>query len=196
VILHRAILGSVERMFAILIEHYGGRWPFWLSPRHALVIPTTPAVRDRGFALGERQAWVRACAWAGRYAGLKRAAQVAAYAATVREALARPGCYVDVAPADERLSRSVREGIALGYNYLCVVGPREAAATTVNLRARGTRNATGPLCAHTLMMQRRGARCPDRDRASAGRGRAPLHRMECPTLARLRRTPQALYSCT
>ena len=33
VMLHRAILGSVERMFAILTEHYAGLWPLWLSPR-------------------------------------------------------------------------------------------------------------------------------------------------------------------
>ena len=33
VIIHRAVLGSVERMFAILTEHYAGKWPFWLSPR-------------------------------------------------------------------------------------------------------------------------------------------------------------------
>ena len=33
VIVHRAILGSVERMFAIVTEHFGGKWPFWLSPR-------------------------------------------------------------------------------------------------------------------------------------------------------------------
>ena len=33
VMLHRAILGSVERMFAILTEHYAAKWPFWLSPR-------------------------------------------------------------------------------------------------------------------------------------------------------------------
>ena len=43
VIVHRAILGSVERMFAILTEHYAGRWPFWLSPRqvsdHSLLSP-------------------------------------------------------------------------------------------------------------------------------------------------------------
>ncbi|KAG0237912.1 hypothetical protein BGW42_008012 [Actinomortierella wolfii] len=39
VIVHRAVLGSVERMMAILIEHTGGRWPFWLSPRQAKVIP-------------------------------------------------------------------------------------------------------------------------------------------------------------
>eukprot|EP00456_Euglypha_rotunda_P021791 TRINITY_DN18588_c0_g2_i10.p1 TRINITY_DN18588_c0_g2~~TRINITY_DN18588_c0_g2_i10.p1 ORF type:complete len:320 (-),score=52.55 TRINITY_DN18588_c0_g2_i10:3-962(-) len=39
VIIHRAILGSVERMFAILLESYAGKWPFWLSPRQAIVIP-------------------------------------------------------------------------------------------------------------------------------------------------------------
>lgn len=39
VMVHRAILGSVERSFAILLEHYKGKWPFWLSPRQAIVIP-------------------------------------------------------------------------------------------------------------------------------------------------------------
>lgn len=39
VMVHRAMLGSVERMFAVLLEHYGGKWPFWLSPRQALVVP-------------------------------------------------------------------------------------------------------------------------------------------------------------
>lgn len=38
VIIHRAILGSVERMIAILTESFGGKWPFWLSPRQAIVI--------------------------------------------------------------------------------------------------------------------------------------------------------------
>jgi threonyl-tRNA synthetase len=39
VIIHRAILGSVERLMAILCEHYGGKWPFWLSPRQIVVVP-------------------------------------------------------------------------------------------------------------------------------------------------------------
>merc|ERR1711976_818569 len=33
VMIHRAILGSVERMIAVLLESFGGKWPFWLSPR-------------------------------------------------------------------------------------------------------------------------------------------------------------------
>ena len=37
VIIHRAILGSVERFMALLIEHSGGKWPLWISPRQLLV---------------------------------------------------------------------------------------------------------------------------------------------------------------
>jgi threonyl-tRNA synthetase len=39
VLVHRAVLGSVERMMALLIEHYNGRWPFWLNPRQILLVP-------------------------------------------------------------------------------------------------------------------------------------------------------------
>jgi threonyl-tRNA synthetase len=43
VIIHRAILGSVERMMAILTESFGGRWPFWLSPRQIGIVPVAVA---------------------------------------------------------------------------------------------------------------------------------------------------------
>lgn len=46
VMIHRAILGSVERMTAILTEHYAGKWPFWLSPRQVLVVPVGPKYYD------------------------------------------------------------------------------------------------------------------------------------------------------
>lgn len=42
VIIHRAILGSVERMIAILTENYAGKWPFWISPRQVMVVPVGP----------------------------------------------------------------------------------------------------------------------------------------------------------
>lgn len=38
IIVHRAILGSLERCMAILTEHFGGKWPFWMSPRQAVII--------------------------------------------------------------------------------------------------------------------------------------------------------------
>ncbi|XP_061461788.1 threonine--tRNA ligase, mitochondrial [Rhineura floridana] len=46
VMIHRAVLGSVERMLAILAENYGGKWPFWLSPFQIMVIPVGPDVED------------------------------------------------------------------------------------------------------------------------------------------------------
>uniref|UniRef100_A0A8C2ZWF4 threonine--tRNA ligase n=1 Tax=Cyclopterus lumpus TaxID=8103 RepID=A0A8C2ZWF4_CYCLU len=46
VIIHRAILGSVERMIAILTENYGGKWPLWLSPRQVMVIPLGPTCEE------------------------------------------------------------------------------------------------------------------------------------------------------
>lgn len=42
VMIHRAILGSVERMIAVLCEHTAGKWPFWLSPRQCMVLPAKP----------------------------------------------------------------------------------------------------------------------------------------------------------
>ncbi|XP_068641015.1 threonine--tRNA ligase, mitochondrial 1 [Aristolochia californica] len=52
VMIHRAILGSVERMLAILLEHYKGKWPFWLSPRQAIVCPVSE--RSQAYALQVR----------------------------------------------------------------------------------------------------------------------------------------------
>lgn len=46
VMIHRAVLGSFERMIGILTEHFAGKWPFWLSPRQVLVVPVMPAVND------------------------------------------------------------------------------------------------------------------------------------------------------
>ncbi|KPP66493.1 hypothetical protein Z043_114998, partial [Scleropages formosus] len=46
VIIHRAVLGSVERMIAILTENYGGKWPLWLSPRQVMLVPINPSCDD------------------------------------------------------------------------------------------------------------------------------------------------------
>ena len=39
--IHRALLGSMERFFAVLIEHYAGAFPVWLHPVQVSVIPIT-----------------------------------------------------------------------------------------------------------------------------------------------------------
>jgi threonyl-tRNA synthetase len=48
VIIHRAIYGSFERFIGILIEHTGGKWPFWLSPRQVMICTINPS--QEGYA--------------------------------------------------------------------------------------------------------------------------------------------------
>jgi threonyl-tRNA synthetase len=59
VMLHRAILGSMERFIGILIEHYGGRFPLWLAPVQAVAASIT----DEAAAYADEVA--RACVGAG-----------------------------------------------------------------------------------------------------------------------------------
>ncbi len=47
VMIHRALLGSMERFAGILIEHYGGRFPLWLAPTQALVLPVADRHNER-----------------------------------------------------------------------------------------------------------------------------------------------------
>ncbi|HSK74014.1 MAG TPA: threonine--tRNA ligase [Pyrinomonadaceae bacterium] len=46
VMIHRALFGSVERFFGVLIEHYAGAFPFWLAPVQITVLPITDRIND------------------------------------------------------------------------------------------------------------------------------------------------------
>ncbi|VDP92648.1 unnamed protein product [Echinostoma caproni] len=105
VIIHRAILGSVERIMAILTESYGGKWPFWLSPRQALVVPVA-SIYDE-------------------------------YATQVRDKLHEAGFMVSVDTDPGRtLNKKIRTGQLSQYNFILVVGEKEATSGTVNVRTR------------------------------------------------------------
>lgn len=54
VMIHRAILGSLERFLGILIEHYGGNMPLWLAPEQVRVLPISEKTND--FSLTVRDA--------------------------------------------------------------------------------------------------------------------------------------------
>ncbi|MCB1258014.1 MAG: threonine--tRNA ligase [Microthrixaceae bacterium] len=43
VMIHRALFGSVERFFAVLLEHYAGAFPLWLAPTQAAILPVSTA---------------------------------------------------------------------------------------------------------------------------------------------------------
>ncbi|UPA18175.1 threonine--tRNA ligase [Borrelia puertoricensis] len=44
--IHRALLGSIERFFGILVEHYGGAFPVWLAPLQVVIIPVNNIVEE------------------------------------------------------------------------------------------------------------------------------------------------------
>merc|ERR1719432_405572 len=105
VIIHRAILGSVERMVAVLLESFGGKWPFWLSPRQAMVVPVAAPFND--------------------------------YAQTVQKQLKEEGfmCEANV-DNTETMNKKVRNAQIAQFNFIFVVGEKEKANGTVNVRTR------------------------------------------------------------
>ena len=54
VMIHRAILGSFERFIGILIEHYAGSFPLWLSPQHVKVLPISEKTNDYARAVQDK----------------------------------------------------------------------------------------------------------------------------------------------
>jgi threonyl-tRNA synthetase len=124
VIIHRAILGSVERMFGILIEHTGGKWPFWLSPRQILVC----TVADR------HAPYARRVAESLRFA--PTAAAAAPVAAGDPAAVADTGLWSEVDESTRSVPKKVREGQVEQWNVIAVVGDSEEAAGAVALRFR------------------------------------------------------------
>lgn len=50
VMIHRTVLGSFERMLAILLNHYKGKWPFWISPRQVIVCSSSNNENHRSYA--------------------------------------------------------------------------------------------------------------------------------------------------
>jgi threonyl-tRNA synthetase len=54
VVIHRVIYGSIDRFIGILIEHYGGAFPLWISPAQAIIIPISERHIDYAKNVRER----------------------------------------------------------------------------------------------------------------------------------------------
>ena len=53
IMIHRALLGSIERFFGILLEHYGGAFPTWLAPVQVAVLPISQKHEDYAKKIGQ-----------------------------------------------------------------------------------------------------------------------------------------------
>jgi len=122
IIIHRAIFGSLERFMALLIEHYNGRWPFWLSPRQAIVIPVINTDELVAYAKGVQRT----------ISGIGPVGSSAA----VAQPLGRRTFVVDIVTSGKSLSKKIREARSMKYNHVIVVGEENLKSGTVTISSR------------------------------------------------------------
>jgi threonyl-tRNA synthetase len=113
---HRALLGSLERFFGVLIEHFGGAFPPWIAPEQVAVIPVAESFN--GYA--EQVA-----------AELKAKSRESGHDLRVSLEL-----------SDDRLNAKIRACQNRKIPYMLVVGQREADEGTVSIRFRDGKQVT------------------------------------------------------
>jgi threonyl-tRNA synthetase len=124
VMVHRALFGSIERFFGVLIEHYAGAFPVWLSPVQVVLIP----IAERHVEYANKVAAI--LRGTGDHVGTG--------------ALTRPGeqssaisVRVEVDARNEKMNAKIREHAMQKVPFMLVVGDKEAEAAKVNVRTRG-----------------------------------------------------------
>lgn len=129
VMIHRAVLGSVERLMALLIEHYNGKWPFWLNPRQVAIItvndtePVVNMARDTmdillGTSNSQSEPLVDGEA---APASVSHPSQLA----------------VDLDDSPRSVGLKVREAKAKGYGAIVVIGPKNVESGSVSANVSG-----------------------------------------------------------
>src|SRR5690606_2402948 len=112
VMLHRAIVGSLERFIGILIEQHAGALPTWLAPVQVAVLNITDAQSDYCREI----------------------------AAKLQKALPNQDLRLAVDLRNEKITYNIREHSLQKLPYILVAGDKEKAAGAVAVRARGNRD--------------------------------------------------------
>ncbi len=107
IMIHRALFGSLERFFGILIEHYAGKFPFWLSPEQFRIL----TINDSD--------------------------ATTAHAKSTLDHLKRSGFRGTLDDRNEKLGLKIREAQVQHIPFALVIGDKEAQANQIALRKRG-----------------------------------------------------------
>ncbi|ODV83786.1 hypothetical protein CANARDRAFT_177480 [[Candida] arabinofermentans NRRL YB-2248] len=122
IMIHRAIFGSVERFLSLLIDHYDGKWPFWLSPRQAVIIPINSSHVEYSQELRKT---------------LSNELDKDDF--NVATKLTGYNFIVDVDDRTETVGFRTKDAIAKGYNYIIMIGDKEVENGQVAIRSRDNR---------------------------------------------------------
>jgi threonyl-tRNA synthetase len=126
VIVHRAIYGSIERFMALLIEHYAGKYPFWLSPRPATIL-----------SLNDDE---KILAYVSRVQSVLSGLQThdeppqSSWESPRPLPLSTIHLPIDVDTSARPLRKKIQEAHLKKYNHLLVIGNKEAESGSVNMK--------------------------------------------------------------
>lgn len=123
IMVHRAVFGSLERFFAILLDHYQGKWPFWINPRQAVVIPVNEGNSEIAESIGQQL----------------RGEIVGSLNTSAMSPLTGHNFWVDVDSRNSPVGARIKEAIQKGYSYIVMVGDKDVAKGTVAVRTRDSR---------------------------------------------------------
>lgn len=124
IMVHRAVFGSLERFFAILLDHYQGKWPFWLNPRQAVIIPVNESHQEAAKVLQKQLQ-------GDIMSEQNEVSPMTGY-----------NFYVDVDDRWESIGSRTRDGISKGYSYILTIGDKDISSQTVAIRSRNDRKIT------------------------------------------------------
>ena len=112
VLIHRAILGSLERFMALLLEHYQGRLPFWLSPNQVIVLTVSDTEEIVSYAKEVRRQLLNED-----------------HDDTLPKGLEPPMCVIDIDDSADTVAQKVVRAKKKNYNMICVVGQKNVSDT-------------------------------------------------------------------
>jgi len=110
IVQHRAPLGSDERFIGFLIENFAGKFPLWISPKHAIIIPVSEKFNEYARKIQEQLA----------AAGWEKNLQIR----------------IDVDESNESVGKKIRTAEKKKYPYMLVVGDKEKDSGNLTVRTR------------------------------------------------------------
>ncbi|PGH02780.1 threonine-tRNA ligase [Helicocarpus griseus UAMH5409] len=142
VLIHRAIFGSLERFFALLIENYNGRWPFWLSPRQGIILTVS---QDEKLLQAADDA---AAKMSGYQVHRNETGNVSAPMKPLSPAQAT--FRIDIDNSARSLGKKIREAKKIKYNLIFVLGEKNLADGSVDIDLGGQTLTPGKSEATTM----------------------------------------------
>jgi threonyl-tRNA synthetase len=131
IIIHRAILGSLERFMALLIEHYDGTYPFWISPRPATIITASSDSNVLAYAKAF-QSDISNLGDDILVPGTLAIKDVEAIGLEKAKETIIP--HFDIDSSERSVSKKIWAAKTEGYNFLVVVGEKEVNKDTVTVQ--------------------------------------------------------------